>query len=257
MTMANSMTLLLNKIERRLGTKQLNLPEYMSKDKWAEEVICNETLDTFSRYFPNKFPYILGPQNRKGKYYLIDESICDHMTILGIQDIDWRAFSLGYPGLLYGAGSINAYDMCTTGFDVDTVIDTQMVADHVSIFSNGIYLDYIPPNKIKLNAIINSNFLPKNQEIPINLLVKHADNLMTIPPTQMETFEQLAIADVATFLYEQLKMYDNLETTFSNIDLKLASLEEKARQIDQIIEELKSSYVSASNRNQPVMLTIN
>ena len=33
MTMANSMTLLLNKIERRLGTKQLNLPEYMSKDK--------------------------------------------------------------------------------------------------------------------------------------------------------------------------------------------------------------------------------
>jgi chaperonin cofactor prefoldin len=73
----------------------------------------------------------------------------------------------------------------------------------------------------------------------------------------METFEQLAIADVATFLYEQLKMYDNLETTFSNIDLKLASLEEKARQREQIIEELKSSYVSASNRNQPVMLTIN
>ena len=257
MTMANSMTLLLNKIERRLGTKQINLPDYMAKDKWADEVICNESLDTFSRFFPNKYPYTLGPHNRKGPYYLIDESICDHMTILGIQDIDWRSFSLGYPGLMYGAGSINSYDMCTTGFDVDTVIDTQMVADHVSIFSNGIYLEYEPPNKIKLNAIINTNFLPKNQLIPIKLLVKHANNLMTIPPTQMETFEDLATADVATFLYGNLKMYNNMETTYTTIDLNLASIEEWARQREQIVQSLKTDYVSASNRNQPIMLTIN
>ena len=73
----------------------------------------------------------------------------------------------------------------------------------------------------------------------------------------METFERLAIADVATFLYEQLKMYDNLETTYSNIDLKLASLEEKARDRQQIVDYLEQNYVSAANRNQPVMLTVN
>ena len=50
---ANRMNKLLDKIERRLGVKQLNLPDYLTKDKWAEEVIANETLDTFSRYFPN------------------------------------------------------------------------------------------------------------------------------------------------------------------------------------------------------------
>ena len=43
----NKMNLLLNKIERRLGTKMLNLPDNLSKDVWAEEVISNETLDTF------------------------------------------------------------------------------------------------------------------------------------------------------------------------------------------------------------------
>ena len=32
MPMANSMTLLLNKIERRLITQQLNLPDYKSKN---------------------------------------------------------------------------------------------------------------------------------------------------------------------------------------------------------------------------------
>ena len=82
MPMANSMTLLLNKIERRLGTQQLNLPDYMSKNVWAKEVICNDTLDTFSRYLPNKMPYVIGPENKKNDYYLIDESICNNVQIL-------------------------------------------------------------------------------------------------------------------------------------------------------------------------------
>lgn len=255
MPMANSMTLLLNKIERRLGTQQLNLPDYMSKNVWAKEIICNDTLDTFSRYLPNKMPYVLGPENKKNDYYLIDESICNNIQILGVGDIDWHAWSAHYPGLLYGG--VNSYDMMTSGVDFETFTDIQMMADHVSAFSNGIYLEFVPPNKIKLNIIISSSFLTNYQTIPINLFVKHADNLKTIPPTQMELFERLAISDVATFLYEQLKMYDNLETTYSNIDLKLSSLEEKSRDRQQIIEYLESNYVSAANRNQPILLTIN
>lgn len=255
MPMANSMTLLLNKIERRLGTQQLNLPDYMSKNVWAKEVICNDTLDTFSRYLPNKMPYVLGPENKKNDYYLIDESICNNVQILGVGDIDWHAWSAHYPGLLYGG--VNSYDMMTSGVDFETFTDIQMMADHVSAFSNGIYLEFVPPNKIKLNIIISSSFLTNYQTIPITLFVKHADNLKTIPPTQMELFERLAISDVATFLYEQLKMYDNLETTYSNIDLKLSSLEEKSRDRQQIIEYLETNYVSAANRNQPILLTIN
>ena len=73
----------------------------------------------------------------------------------------------------------------------------------------------------------------------------------------MEIFERLATADVATYLYEQLKMYDNLETVYANIDLKLSSLEEKARDRQQVVEIFDQSFVSAANKNQPVMLTIN
>ena len=32
----NNMTNLLNKIERRLGTRQMHLPEYLQKQHWAE-----------------------------------------------------------------------------------------------------------------------------------------------------------------------------------------------------------------------------
>ncbi len=255
MPKVSKMTKLLNKIERRLGMQQINLPDYLSKEKWATEVIANETLDTFSRYFPRELPYVLGPENKRGDHWLIDEDICESVDIIGVRDIDWHAWSAHYPGLLYGG--VNSYDMMTSGIDFETIVDVQMMADHVSAFSNGIYLEFVPPNKIKLNIIISSSFLTNYQTIPINLFVKHADNLKTIPPTQMELFERLAISDVATFLYEQLKMYDNLETTYSNIDLKLSSLEEKSRDRQQIIEYLESNYVSAANHNQPVLLTIN
>ena len=256
MPMANEMTRLLNKIEHRLGTNQLNLPESMGKDVWAREVICNETLDTFSRYLPNKIPYVLGPENNVGNgTYLIDETVCESVTIIGAGDIDWHAWSHHYPGLLYGG--VNSYDMMTSGVDFETFADVQMMADHVSAFSNGIYVDYLPPNRIKLNIVIASSFLTNYQRIPIKLFVKHADNLKTIYPTQMETFERLATADVATFLFEQLKMYDQLETVFANVDLKLSSLEEKARDRQTVVELMEQNYVSAANRNQPVMLTIN
>ena len=255
MPMYNDMTKLLNKIERRLGTKQMNLPSHLQKDNWAREVICNETLDTFSRYFPHKVPYVLGPENRKGDFYLIDESICESMTILGAGDINWREWSHHYPGLMYGG--VNSYDMMTSGVDFETLADVQMMADHVSAFTNGIYIEYYPPNRLKLNIVISSSFLTNFQRIPIELFVKHPDNLKTIPPTQMETFENLALADVATFIYEDLKMFDNLETVFANVDLKLQSIEEKARNRERIVEELERNYVSAANKNQPIMLTIN
>ena len=73
----------------------------------------------------------------------------------------------------------------------------------------------------------------------------------------MEWFERLATDDVASFLFEQLKMFDNLETVYANVDLKLSSLEEKARDRQQVIEYFESNYVSAANRNQPIMFTIN
>ena len=81
----NKMSKLLDKIERRLGTKMLNLPEELSKDSWANEVIANETLDTFSRYFPNEMRVVLDRSMRVGKgWYIIDKVVPDDVEILGV-----------------------------------------------------------------------------------------------------------------------------------------------------------------------------
>jgi len=255
MPMINNMTRLLNKAERRLGTKMLNLPESMGKDVWGNEVIFEDTLDTFSRFFPHKIPYVLGPENKKGEYYLIDENICEGYEIMDGGDIDWKAWSAHYPGLLYGG--VNSYDMMTSGIDFETLADVQMMADHVSAFTNGIYLEYHSPNLLKLNIVISSSFLTNFQRIPINLYVKHAPNLMTIDSGKMEDFELLAFSDIATFLLEQLKMYDDTEIANMNINLRLDTIRRYSDMRPELIDKFKAGHVSAANFGQPIFYTIN
>ena len=61
MAFSNNMTKLLNKIERRLGTRALNLPKHLQKDEWVT-VIKEETLVTYSRYYPFELKYHIGPE---------------------------------------------------------------------------------------------------------------------------------------------------------------------------------------------------
>ena len=76
MPMMNRCTDLVNKIEVRLGTRMLNLPQSLSKDKWMDTIIDKQSLQTFSRYFPHIQEYYLTADRRKGPYYLIDEALC-------------------------------------------------------------------------------------------------------------------------------------------------------------------------------------
>jgi hypothetical protein len=247
----NKMTTLLNKIERRLGTLPLNLPEKIRKDKWAN-VIKEDTLDTFSRYFPNKFTIHLDCAQVKNGYYIIDENICESLEILGVKDLNWDSFSNnGIDNSGYGI-----YDFSRDSYSMEDVAFVQMMADHRSLFDNNIYLEWKEPNMIRLVSVTGSPISTSLGVYPVDLLIKHSDNLMTISPTMMETFEELAKADVAVFLYEYLKHFDGIETVFANTDLKLGDIQNKAERRDEAVQSLKDSYVSASNQNQPLMITI-
>lgn len=253
---ANKMTALLDKIERRLGTKQLDLPEDLRKDQWAEKVIANETLDTFSRYFPNAININLDKSMRaKDGYYLIDEAIGDDVEIIGVRDIDWAKFNESTMRRhdAYGYGY---YDFLNSNYGLDDIALLQARADQVSLMNNNIFVDFVPPNKVKLSTVTGSDITASMESVPITVFIKHAPNLKTIPPTMMETFEKLAEADVARFLYENLKYYDGLETVHVSIDLKMSDLESKASTRDDIIEKLEEAHVSAANKNQPLILCV-
>lgn len=260
---SNDMSRLVNKIERRLGLIPItpHLPEQFSKDKWGE-YIKEDVFPVFSRFFPNKIKYVCNPTTitkKDGWYYLRDDIIGNN-KVLGITDLDWASMgnnnlslanlaAYGYPETYgysyYGMSSVLS----------DQAMGLALNANMNSLYTaaNTIYVetDDGNPHKFRLGSISGHDY--NLNTFVINVLVEHKD-LITISPTKMNTFESLAMAYIADFLYKNLQHYDGLETVFATIDLKINELSSIGSTYEQIIEKLEQSYVSASNINQPLLV---
>jgi hypothetical protein len=247
----NNMTRLLNKIERRLGTRQLKLPDYLCKDEWANAVIIEDSLVTFSRYFPNKITIHVDNAKKKNGWFYIEDSICDSVEILGVKDIDWDE----YTGR-ESPGAYGLYDVYSDAYGLDDIGLMQMRADHMSLFNRGIYIEFKEPNMFRLVSVNNMDLSHGLQNVPVQVLCVHSPSLCTISPTMMGVFEDLATADVASWLYEELKYYEALETVYVNIDLKLSDLQDKASRRAEVLDRLESAQVSGAQTNLPIIMTV-
>ena len=261
MALANDFSDLVNKIERRLGLVVLSsvLPDEFKKDKWVD-VVKTDTMPTFSRYFPREIRFVVNDktchmvkEDKKTVYY-IDDSLLGDVKLLGVRDIDWQDTSGDNLSLSNVSGLgyyIPNYGGMEDTFNAFTGI--QMAADVASLYNNNIFLDFEYPNKIRISRSGNVDI--KLSSFVVKLLVEHS-NLQTISPTKMETFEALAQADIARFLYMNLRYFDGLDTIYLNIDLKLNELEQEANKRENIIEDIKNSYVSAANDSIPYIYTV-
>ena len=256
----NNMSALINKIERRLGLIPLTpyLPDEYNKEKWAD-VIKDDSLVTFSRYYhkKQKFRVTNTTAPKKNGWHYIDESYIGNRQIIGIGDIDWSDFSATNSMALtqqYGYGITGLGGGMATNLSLGAISDIINANNYASMFSNTVIPVFEEPNRLKLVSVGNSDV--DIGEFVINLYVKHSDDLTTISPTKMETFESLAQSDVANFLYENLKYWDGLETVLSNADLKLARLQEEGQKRESIVDKLENSYVSAGNEAIQIMMTI-
>lgn len=248
----NRMTLLLNKIERRL-TLGLRLPEELSKDSWVQ-IIEEDTIPEFSRYFPHKIVTIIDNNCCKDGYYFVDKNLPEGSVIIGVKDIDWEAYRCDPRYDRYGI-NFGTYDFISRDYAVDDVAFSQMSADFMSLFNLGIYIDFEYPNKIKLQSV-NGSPVSRYRPFPLAVFVQHPSNLMTISPTMMKEFEDLATSDVANVLYENLKWYDGTDTVYQNLDLKLQGIENWKNKRDEIIQRLDEAHTTTANENQPIILTV-
>lgn len=257
MAYSNDFTNLIKKIERNLGLLPLvpHLPPDYNKDAWLD-IIKEQTLVTFSRFFPHKISYPITRETAKKKgnrYFIDDEDFFGEAKILGIMDIDWDSFGHtngSQSGIgNYGYGSTDG----VYSLNFDQIVANKLIADVNSVYNNGIYIQQYDPNQFEIMNCYNT---PVNlSRFNVWVLVQHS-NLSTISATMMETFEDLAMADVAKFLFRNLRYYDGLETVYANIDLKLNELEEEGNKREEIIKLLDESSVSSANETTPLIITI-
>lgn len=264
MALSNDMTLLLDKIERRLGLIPLSqhLPKGLQKSDWSN-IIMQDTMVEFSRFFPNRLKMVINDTTCNKQYdkttntmwYYIKDEILQNCKLLGIKDIDWTDTSSANSSLTNG--SIGNYyypnTMPCPAATYESVLALQMAADFASLYNRGIVIDFEYPNRFCLKGLGNTNY--DLEQFVVVLLVEHK-SLSTISPTMMGIFERLAMSDVANYLYMNLRYYDNFETAYVNIDLKLSELQDIAGRRDNIIEELDNAHVSTANPEIPYVWTV-
>lgn len=257
--MLNRMDTLLNKIERRLGTKVLMLPDEIKKDTWVDEIIIPDSLLTFSRYFPHMVRIKIDTTNgaKKDGYFLIDTALLGGAEILGVKDIAWDVYGQEDGGLAQQSG-IGMYDYLSAynNYSMDDVMLLQARADLTSVFNNTIFVDFKEPNMVRLQTATHGDVTGGMGNIPLDIFVPHPSNLMTIPATMMEVFEDLATSDVASGILSILGHFDNLETVYSSTTPNLDRLKDWEGKRPDIINTIKESYVSPSNKNQPIMYCV-
>ena len=134
MPFANNMTLLINKIESRLGVDQLQLPDNIKKETWPEKVVIPDTLTTWSRFFPNEFKYHIDETHKmKNGWYILDEELFQDCKILGIKNLDWGDFNSNTFGSPYGI-----YDYMAASYDIGDMFGLVNQANINSLFNNGL-----------------------------------------------------------------------------------------------------------------------
>lgn len=255
----NKMDDLLNKIERRLRTRPLMLPDVVKKDKWVEGTIIPDSIASYSRYFPHMVRIMIDTNDKSKKrdgYFLIDTRLVGGAEILGVKDIAWDVY--GKEDALAQQSSLGYYDYMSAynNYSMDDVMLLAARADMTSVFNNSIFVDFKEPNMIRLQSVTTGDITGGLGCIPLDVFINHPPNLMTIEPTKMEVFENLCTSDVANFILTELQNYKDLETVFAGVNIDLSTLDRWADRREDFINELKESYVSPSNKNQPIMYCV-
>ena len=151
MALSNDISQLLKKIERRLGLSplmnHLDDSKY-GKSAWAE-VIKEDTMVSFSRYFPRKLRFVINDEtchkiNEHGKRkYIIKDEYLNGVKLLGAIDINWQDMSTDNISLSQ-VGGYGYYVPNYGGLQdtFNTFLGLQLAADVGSTYNNNIIVDF-------------------------------------------------------------------------------------------------------------------
>lgn len=95
--------------------------------------------------------------------------------------------------------------------------------------------EYLGENKIRLFAF------PRTM-LTFRVACEHEKNGETIPEGCYDSFMELATLDVKVFLYNTLKLYDNIPTAFGNINLKIDDYQSANADRTALLNDWRDKY---------------
>lgn len=253
-----SMDQLIYRTKIALKLNAIKLVEGCDVDSWPDHIAMT-SLDTWSTNFKLKKTILLDKNNMKDTkdgWYTIDSKAIPGEALVGIKDINWELFA---NSSLPGGVICPTFNRVSggTGNIFEDVMAQAAATSLGSISSkNTIYVDFEAPNRVKFGSAISSTLQPMLNMIPLDVYVKHPINLSTISPTMFHLFRELVYCDIAELILSYMEGFDNVENPLTTSKLNLDGVREWAQKKDAVLEEISRNLISASNKDEPMIICV-
>lgn len=230
-----NMSQLLTRIKVNLGLYSIALP-FENADEAMIDVIQNITLRDFSGYCPYKEDFIFNVHDLQCLFkhanfevYLLPD-IFSQRELLYV--IDARYDESDISGIGYWGGGVPLLH--------GNMLNQALLSNAGLALTNKMIpkltFEYEHPRKIKFYNLLASC------KVVLKLALMHDKNLTTISPTLEESFFKLACLDVKNMLYQTLKSYNDINSAYGNINLKIEEWQNAESERKELLNDWDQLY---------------
>lgn len=227
---------LLSKLKRKLGAKSIKLSY---TDEELLEILYDDTIPTFSIYFPMRIPMKVDLDTCKpAKEFTENESqlayhldfLPDNMNLIEVESIDFYNETIGryYD---YPTGTMDSFELFTAQVNQGMVED--MLNTPITHYT-------LEPDIL----VIDQPFSLNTKIVTLNLLVEHSHDLSTIKFTYLDKIMELFTLDCKIALYEDMKHHDGIDTTFNQIELKIDTWADAESKREDLMQRWDNQFLS-------------
>ncbi len=212
-------------INRNLGAA---LQELELSEEEMMRVVFQETLPTFSKFFPYKYRLQVGnAQFVQGSLNTYEIPNSDNLEIIGIHKV--FISNMAQFGSTMIPLSYNPFE-------------TQIFNDYVSMTVTPVTWTYIPPNQVTVfPKIVNY------QTAIFEVKAVHPRHMKTVPMNMRDEFLKLTLLDVLVSLYPLRKRFETMTTPYGNLQPFMEMVERSIDDRKELLERFSNLLLKDSN----------
>jgi hypothetical protein len=212
-------------INRNLGAA---LQELELSEEEMMRVVFQETLPTFSKFFPYKYRLQVGnAQFVQGSLNTYEIPNSDNLEIIGIHKV--FISNMAQFGSTMIPLSYNPFE-------------TQIFNDYVSMTVTPVTWTYIPPNQVTVfPKIVNY------QTAILEVKAVHPRHMKTVPMNMRDEFLKLTLLDVLVSLYPLRKRFETMTTPYGTLQPFMEMVERSIDDRKELLERFSNLLLKDSN----------
>ena len=228
------MTSTLTRIKLKLGLNAIVTP-FPDLNNVIKTIITDITVPVFSLYVPDKVSLMI--DTRELKILRDGQNMVEYQLpnwkrkLIEVNDVRYSESTMA--GLGFYTGQFPLFESGVMGAFMLSNTTAQLMQQMIPKMT----FQYIPKGrKLRIwNAYYNS-------QMYIDCSFEHDKSLVSIPDSARESFMRLALLDVKENIYPTLKMFNNVDTAFGKIDLKLENWENAENERLELLEKWDDTY---------------